>query len=194
MIYKRFLGLDRIDQRKQRKKERSGVTARSPPHPPARSPVRSPPHSPPRSSASRVCEARRRRKCNTASRRVRLELRATVRQAGRLSAGRVIGYRSTFRTSLSASSYARKQKTETWNTSTSTIWIFVENQAAIRRCTSPGPTPGQHLANRTLDSLHSILETRDIRVNIQWAPGHTEVLRNEKQTSVQGVQQNSPAV
>ena len=28
------------------------------------------------------------------------------------------------------------------NPNTNTIWIFVDNQAAIRRCTQPHPTPG----------------------------------------------------
>ena len=49
------------------------------------------------------------------------------------------------------------------------------------RCTSPEPTPGQDLVTGVLDHLHDILETRDyIKVNIQWVPGHTEVIGNEK--------------
>ena len=39
------------------------------------------------------------------------------------------------------------------NLSTSTIWIFVDNQAAIRRCTKPHPTPGQHLSLQIINNL-----------------------------------------
>ena len=48
-----------------------------------------------------------------------------------------------------------------------TIWIFVDNQAAIRRCTAPRPTAGQHLAIKIISNLRYILQNRDdIQINI----------------------------
>ena len=71
---------------------------------------------------------------------------------------------------LQATSYSKQWAVE--NTSTNTIWIFVNNQAAIRKFTSPKPIPGQRLAIRILDNLHDILKTRDsIKANIQRVPG-----------------------
>ena len=66
------------------------------------------------------------------------------------------------------------------NTNTNTIWIFIDNQAAIRRCTKPHPSPGQHLSLQIIENLQTILDMRpNTRVNIQWVPGHAEVLGNE---------------
>ena len=61
-----------------------------------------------------------------------------------------------------------------------TIWIFVDNQAAIRKSLSRVATAGQHLTIRIIDNLNNILQVRpDIKINIQWVPGHTEVVGNE---------------
>ena len=46
---------------------------------------------------------------------------------------------------LQATTYARKWTRDPNKKNTNTIWIFVENQAAIRKCTTPRPTAGQHL-------------------------------------------------
>ena len=63
---------------------------------------------------------------------------------------------------------------------TNTIWILVDNQAAIRRSLSPATTAGQHLAIRIINNLNDILQARpNIKVNIQWVPGHTKVAGNE---------------
>ena len=67
---------------------------------------------------------------------------------------------------LQATTHARE-----WieaNPGTNTIWIFVDNQAAIRRCTKPHPTPGQHLSLQIINNLQTILNTRpNTKVNIQ---------------------------
>ena len=56
----------------------------------------------------------------------------------------------------------------------------MDNQAAIRRSLSPVATAGQHLSIRIIDNLNDILRTRpDIKINIQWVPGHTRVAGNE---------------
>ena len=79
---------------------------------------------------------------------------------------------------LQATTYARQWTEE--NTNTRTIWIFVDNQAAIRRCTSLQPTPGQYLSLQILDNLQKILQCNsDVKINIQWVPGHTKVFGNE---------------
>ena len=54
------------------------------------------------------------------------------------------------------------------NTGTNTIWVFVDNQAAICRCITPKPTAGQHLATQIISNLHHILQNRDdIQANIR---------------------------
>ena len=56
----------------------------------------------------------------------------------------------------------------------------MDNQAAIRRSLSPAATAGQHLAIRIINNLSDILQARpNIKINIQWVPGHTEVAGNE---------------
>ena len=61
-----------------------------------------------------------------------------------------------------------------------TIWTFVDNQAAIRRCLKPHPTAGQHLSLQIIDNIQTILNTRpDTQVRIQWLPGHTAVPGND---------------
>ena len=81
---------------------------------------------------------------------------------------------------LQGTSYARKWTTDPNNTGANTIWIFVNNQAAIHRCTTPRPTAGQHFTTQIISNLHHILQNRDdIQVNIRWVPGHTEVIGNE---------------
>src|SRR6266705_2893381 len=80
---------------------------------------------------------------------------------------------------LQATSYARQWIQQ--DPQTRTIWIFVDNQAAIRRCLSPQPTAGQHLALQIQDNIAMIIQSRsDIMVNIQWVPGHTAIFGNEK--------------
>jgi ribonuclease HI len=79
---------------------------------------------------------------------------------------------------LQATAHARQWVDDHPNTST--IWIFVDNQAAIQRCTTPHPTPGQHLSLQIINNLQTILNARpNTKVNIQWVPGHTEVIGNE---------------
>ena len=59
---------------------------------------------------------------------------------------------------------------------TKAIWLFVDNQAAIRKHTPPTATAGQHFTIRVVDSLGHVLQTRPgIRFNIRWVPGHTDV-------------------
>ena len=54
------------------------------------------------------------------------------------------------------------------------------------------PSPGQHLSLQIIENLQTILDMRpNTRVNIQWVPGHAEVLGNEMQTDVQSRLQNS---
>ena len=77
---------------------------------------------------------------------------------------------------LQTTSYARRWITDSSNAGTNAIGIFVDNQAAIRRCTIPRPTAGQHLTR----NLRHVLQNRnDIQINIRWVPGHTEVIGNE---------------
>ena len=79
---------------------------------------------------------------------------------------------------LQATNHAR-QCTEQ-NTHIKTIWIFVDNQAAIRRCVKPHPTAGQHLSLEIIANIQTILNPRpDTQVRIQWLPGHTAVLGND---------------
>ena len=79
---------------------------------------------------------------------------------------------------LQATDYARRWSAR--DRETNTIWIFVDNQAAIRRSLSPAATAGQHLAIRIINNLSDILQARpNIKINIHWVPGHTEVAGNE---------------
>ena len=56
----------------------------------------------------------------------------------------------------------------------------MDNQAAIRRCTKPHPSPGQHLSQQIIENLQTILAMRpNTSINIQLVPGHAEVLGNE---------------
>ena len=79
---------------------------------------------------------------------------------------------------LQATDYAKKWTAR--DPETDAIWIFVDHQAAIRRSLSPVATAGQHLTIRIIDNLSSILQVRpNIKINIQWVPGHTEVAGSE---------------
>ena len=81
---------------------------------------------------------------------------------------------------LQATNFAKKWTATGRNPETDTIWIFVENQTAIRKSLSPVATAGQHLSIRIIDNLNDILRTRpDIKINIQWVPRHTRVAGNE---------------
>ena len=81
---------------------------------------------------------------------------------------------------LQATNFAKKWTATGRNPETDTIWIFVNNQAAIRRSLSPIATAGKHLSIRIINNLNDILQIRpDIKINIQWVPGHTRVVRNE---------------
>ena len=79
---------------------------------------------------------------------------------------------------LQATLYARQWLED--NTNTNTLWIFIDNQAAIRRCTKHPPSLGQDLSLQIIENLPTILAMRlNTRVNIQWVPGHADVLGNE---------------
>ena len=66
------------------------------------------------------------------------------------------------------------------NPHTNTVWIFIDKQVAIRRCTKPHPTPGQHISLQIIENLQNILNTRpNTRVNIQWVFGHSGILGNK---------------
>ena len=80
---------------------------------------------------------------------------------------------------LQATDHARQWIEQ--NRDIKTIWIFVDNQAAIHRCLKPHPTAGQHLSLQIIDNIQTILTTRpDTQVRIQWVPGHTAVHGNDR--------------
>ena len=57
---------------------------------------------------------------------------------------------------LQATDYAKKSL-KAARDPLDTIWIFVDNQAAIRRPLSPAAAAGQHLAIWIIDNLNDIL-------------------------------------
>jgi ribonuclease HI len=63
----------------------------------------------------------------------------------------------------------------TYNPIIDNIYLFSDNQAAIKRLKSLKTGPGQEIA---LDiwELAEELYSRNINISIEWVPGHTEVL------------------
>jgi ribonuclease HI len=58
------------------------------------------------------------------------------------------------------------------------LWIFCDNQAAIRRTTSFASTPGQYAAV-TINQIAENMSQSNITINICWVPGHEDVMGNE---------------
>src|SRR5205085_2685244 len=59
------------------------------------------------------------------------------------------------------------------------VWIFCDNQSAVRRMSDKRPIPGQEYILKTHTSAE-ILKSRGITVHIHWVPGHVQVQGNEK--------------
>ena len=55
--------------------------------------------------------------------------------------------------------------------STTDVWIFCDNQSAVRRMSDKRPVPGQEYVLKTHSSAE-ILKGRDITTHIHWVPGH----------------------
>ena len=76
-----------------------------------------------------------------------------------------------------AATATRDVQTSEYNTSH--IWIFSDNQAAVRRMCDKLPQPGQTHVLSALDHL-TTLQNNGIKVHIHWVPGHVEVEGNER--------------
>src|SRR5205807_3956423 len=59
------------------------------------------------------------------------------------------------------------------------VWIFCDNQSAVRRMSDKRPIPGQENILKTNTSAE-VLKSRGITVHIHWVPGHVQVQGNEK--------------
>ena len=59
------------------------------------------------------------------------------------------------------------------------IWIFCDNQFAVRRMRYKRPLPGQEYILKTHRNAE-ILASRGIRTHINWVPGHVNVKGNER--------------
>jgi hypothetical protein len=62
---------------------------------------------------------------------------------------------------------------------TSDIWIFCDNQSAVRRMRDKRPLPGQQYVLKT-HQYSEILANRNIKLHIHWVPGHVNVKGNER--------------
>jgi ribonuclease HI len=61
----------------------------------------------------------------------------------------------------------------------SDVWIFCDNQSAVRRMRDKRPLPGQEYILKT-HSYCEILNNRNIKIHIHWVPGHVSVKGNER--------------
>jgi ribonuclease HI len=59
------------------------------------------------------------------------------------------------------------------------IWIFCDNQSAVRRMRDKRPLPGQEYILKTHHNAE-ILSNRNIKLHIHWVPGHVNVKGNER--------------
>ena len=58
------------------------------------------------------------------------------------------------------------------------LWIFSDNQSAVKRIARPTPGPGFNLVISILKHAR-LLENRGIQLHISWVPGHSDVEGNE---------------
>src|SRR5205807_9612113 len=63
------------------------------------------------------------------------------------------------------------------------VWIFCNNQSAVRRMSDKGPVPGQEYILKTHSSAE-ILKSRGIATHIHWVPGHVQVPGNEREDTL----------
>src|SRR5947209_9682852 len=63
------------------------------------------------------------------------------------------------------------------------VWIFCDNQSAIRRMSDKRPIPGQEYILKTHTSAQ-VLKSHGIMVHIHWVPGYVQVKGNEKEDSL----------
>ena len=59
------------------------------------------------------------------------------------------------------------------------IWIFSDNQSAVKRIAKPTPGPGFNLVISIL-KYAKLLKNKDIQLHISWVPGHSDVEGNEQ--------------
>ena len=59
------------------------------------------------------------------------------------------------------------------------IWIFCDNQSAVRRMNDKRPLPGQEYILK-VHKNSEILSSRGIKTHIHWVPGHVNVRGNER--------------
>ena len=59
------------------------------------------------------------------------------------------------------------------------VWIFCDNQSAVRRMSDKRPVPAQEYILKTYSSAE-ILKSRGIATHIHWVPGHVQVQGNER--------------
>jgi ribonuclease HI len=69
--------------------------------------------------------------------------------------------------------------TLTRDNKTTDVWIFCDNQSAVRRMADKRPFPGQEYVLKTHSSAE-ILAKREIKTHIHWVPGHVNVKGNER--------------
>ena len=62
---------------------------------------------------------------------------------------------------------------------TTDVWIFCDNQAAVRRMEDKRPIPGQEYILKTHSNAETLAQ-HNIRTHIHWVPGHVNVKGNER--------------
>jgi hypothetical protein len=62
---------------------------------------------------------------------------------------------------------------------TTDVWIFCDNQSAVRRMADKRPVPGQEYIIKAQDNA-GLLSKDKIKTHIHWVPGHVKVKGNER--------------
>src|SRR5438270_1315611 len=61
------------------------------------------------------------------------------------------------------------------------IWIFTNNQAAIRNCYKLTPHPGQQISLQIQQLTQDLLDSnQDLELHLHWVPGHTGIQGNDE--------------
>ena len=61
------------------------------------------------------------------------------------------------------------------------IWIFTDNQAAIRNCYKLSPHPGQQISLEIQQLTQDLLDSnQDLQLHLHWVPGHSGIQGNDE--------------